>query len=45
MKRLQLPTYTVFGTFTKSREYDIEEQLINLQKLQRLFEEKIAELE
>jgi hypothetical protein len=46
LKRWQLPQYSaVFGNFTKSREYDIEEKLINLQRSQRLLEEQIAELE
>jgi hypothetical protein len=41
---LQLPQYSaVLGNFTKSREYDIEEKLINLQRLQRIVEEQIAE--
>ncbi|MBO1047959.1 MAG: DUF4935 domain-containing protein [Dolichospermum sp. DEX182a] len=45
-KRLQLPQYSaVFGTFTKSQEYDIEEKLIKFQRLQRILEEEIAELE
>ena len=45
LKRLQLPEFSVFSNFTKSREYDIEEKLINLQRSQRIVEEQIAELE
>jgi hypothetical protein len=45
LKKFQHPPYsTFFDTFNISKEYDIEEKLIKLQRLQRLVEEQIAEL-